>query len=96
MTRKTGLGSFAPKRKEPIPVPEQPASAAAAVGLPIGPRGGKPAKRVDRAVSMSFRMSASQYRKLCEARLDENTTTQTLVLSALEMYFQTKHVTPFV
>lgn len=54
----------------------------------IGPRGGKTATLADRQIAISFRVSKEQYKKLCEGRLDKLTTTQGLMLLALDSYFR--------
>jgi hypothetical protein len=87
--KKTGLGTLAPRRKS------EASDVAPAVGLPQGPRGGKPANRVDRAIALSFRVSAAQYRKLCEAKVDANTTMQGLIVRALASYWQKENGTAF-
>jgi hypothetical protein len=87
--KKTGLRTLAPTRKS------EASDITPVVGLPQGPRGGKPANRVDRAIALSFRVSAVQYRKLCEARVDANTTMQGLIVRALASYWQKENGTAF-
>jgi hypothetical protein len=89
VAKKTGLRTLAPKRKI------EASDVASVVGLPQGPRGGKPANRVDRAIALSFRVSAAQYRKLCEAKVDANTTMQGLIVRALASYWQKENGTVF-
>jgi hypothetical protein len=92
--KKTNLAGFAPKRADLAPSPNKPQNklqadtldAAAPVGR--GPRGGRTANLADRAIAISFRVSKEQYKKLCEGRLDKLTTTQGLMLLALESYFR--------
>jgi hypothetical protein len=66
----------------PAPQPERTSPAER------GPRGGRTANLADRAVAISFRVSKTQYRKICERRLDKNTTTQGLMELALGALFQ--------
>lgn len=98
---KTKLAGFAPKPgivarpSEPRADPAETPAVDAAAPVGIGPRGGRTANLADRAVAISFRVSKEQYRKLCEARLDANTTTQGLMLLALGKYFQTERRSAF-
>ena len=95
--KKTNLAGFAPKRASVTAQGGQQADAHDDAPAPaaIGPRGGRTASLADRAVAISFRVSKEQYRKLCEARLDANTTTQGLMLLALGKYFQTERRSAF-
>jgi hypothetical protein len=97
-----GISSLAPKRSaEKTPKPST-ALASETPRIPLkatlpGVRGGEAIqKRLDRAISLTVKVSRSQYRHMNDARFDVHPhTTQQLVLDALAYYFEHRHGTKF-
>lgn len=88
--KKTNLAGFAPKLASVAPPRGRQTDAHDDAPAPvgIGPRGGRTANLADRAIAISFRVSKEQYKKICEGRLDKNTTTQGLMELALRSLFK--------
>lgn len=93
--RPSGIAKLAPVRPAAIAPAAAPTPAAPVQSDREGPRGGKPAKRPDRAVPLTVKVSRAQYRQLMEARLDANATAQEFLLRAVAYYFEKELGTKF-
>jgi hypothetical protein len=83
--KKTGLGKLVPPKRSAAPAVTSKSADAG------DNEGGKHGERV----TLSFRVTPTQYRKLVEMRLDERSTIHALLEKAVSYYFQHEHGTTF-